>query len=134
MIYPYHVCMMSNLDKISLYGMASLHGQKGKSRKKLQQELSVRLHPKKHARRRTSGASARHRQRPVSPGYADTKGPNTGSYPDLRVASTRVSQGATERVTILRKAQIGELGFKSPDDSCGRLSRHDEAKIGARDI
>jgi len=125
---------LTNLAKISLYGMAPLHSQKGKTRKKLQQELSMRLHPKKQARRRTSGASTRHRQWSVSPGYVEPKGPNTSCCPDLRVAPIGASQGATERVVILRKAQNNEPGLKTPDNSYGRSSRYDADKIGLRDI
>jgi len=123
----------SNLDKISLYGMAPIHSQKGKSRKKLRQELSMRLHPKKHARRPTPGASTRNGQRPTSPGYVESKGP-MAEYSDRRLTLIRDSQGVRERVVILRKAQTDEPGLNSPDNPCGRSSRYGEDSIGVRDI
>lgn len=124
---------MNTFEKLALYGSTPLYSQKGKTRKKLQQELSMRLHPKKHARRRISGASARHWQRSTSPGYAESKGPNA-EHPDVRMSSIRVSQGDMERVVILRKAHIDEPGLKSPDNPCGRSSRYGADQIGARDI
>lgn len=76
---------MNTFERLALYGFAPSWSRKGKSRKTLRKEFSMRLHPKRRDRRRDSGAST-----------------NWGGGQSV---SGDVGQNR-QRVVVLRKAQL----------------------------
>jgi len=113
--------IMNPLERIAVYGSALAWSRKGKSREQLNDELSMRLHPKRRTRRRTPGAAPRHWQGHKTR-LRGTKGPGA-DYTDSRMSPIRAAQGDMERVVIVRKAHTANPVFEK---SCSMQTGGDQ--------
>lgn len=93
---------MNTFERLAFYGSSPCYGRKGRSRKALDRELFMRLHPRRRDRRRDSGASTN-----CGKGQSDRE--NVGQN--------------RQRVVVLRKAQSTNPVFAETraDESCNQV-------------